>query len=83
MKPVNKRIIAVPLELDLPPKSKLILPNEQQRQDLYTVVWAPDNEQGIKAGDDILINRYEGIEREINGAKYHFIHCDNVLAILD
>ena len=82
MKPINKRII-MQLVAEEPEKRGLfILPPDDAEKDTFTVIYAAPNDQGIKAGDKVLVDQYDVRRRRVSGEEYYFTSAEAVLAIL-
>jgi len=82
MKPLNNRII-MQLALEEPEKKGLfILPPDESEKDTFMVIYAAANEQGIKAGDKVLVDQYDVRRRKVGGEEYYFTSAEAVLAIL-
>lgn len=82
MKPLNKRIV-MQLVAEEPQKQGLfILPADDTEKDTFLVAYAASNEQGIKAGDKVLVDQYDVRRRKVGGEEYYFTSADAVLAVL-
>ena len=81
-KPLNKRLVARLVEEEETKKS-LIITVKETPKDTFIVIAVGENEQGIKHGDKILIDKYDALEKEINGQKLYIIQCDRVLGVFE
>jgi co-chaperonin GroES (HSP10) len=83
LRPLNKRILAKLIQEEEQKKGALILTAKEPKKDRYEVLAVAENEQGIKVGDKILIDKYDALEKEIDGQHYHIIQCDRVLGVIE
>jgi len=82
IRPVNKRIIAKLFE-PVEEKKTIILTVKEPKKDTFEVLAVAENEQGIKVGDKILIDKYDALEKEIDGEKLYIIQCERVLGVIE
>ena len=83
IRPLNKRIIAKLAPTEEVIKGTLILTPKEPRKDIYTVISVAENEQGIKVGDRILMDKYDALEKEIDGEAFYILQCDRVLGVIE
>ena len=56
---------------------------KEPKKDTFEVLAVAENEQGIKVGDKILIDKYDALEKEIDGEKLYIIQCERVLGVIE
>lgn len=83
IRPLNKRIIAKLTPQEERKVGTLILTPKEPRKDMYTVISVAENEQGIKPGDCIFMDKYDALEKEINGETLYILQCDRVLGVVE
>ena len=83
-RPLNKRLVGrLVLESEETKIGGLYVAKKEPKRDTYTVISVAENEQGIKPGDCILIEKYDALEKQIDGETLYIIQCDRVLGVLD
>lgn len=84
IRPLNKRLVATLVEETTENKvGGLYMAPKEPKRDTYIVISINENEQGIKVGDKVLIDKYDCLEKEMDGKKVYIINCDRVLGIIE
>lgn len=84
LRPLNKRLTATLVEEKVETKvGGLYLAPKEPKRDTYLVTSIGENEQGIKVGDKVLIDKYDCLEKELDGQKVYIINCDRVLGVIE
>lgn len=81
LRPTNKRLTATLYEE--PHKGALILTAKDTRKDTFVVVDVCENDQGIKAGDRILVDKFDALEKEVGGEKVYIIEVARVVGVIE
>ena len=92
-KPIRDRIIIRLLEAETATKSGIIIPDAAQEKpsqgEVLAVGTGRITEDGqlipmeVKAGDRVLFGKYAGTAVKVNGAEYHILKEDDVMAIVE
>lgn len=88
MKPLYERVLVKPREKETRTKQGIILPEKAvKKPNIGIVVNTGDgtkhNEMIVKPGDQILFNRYAGLELMYKGEKHYVIMANEIIGILD
>jgi len=84
LRPMNKRLVAKLVE-EAQEKTinGIILTAKEPKKDTYTVISVAENEQGIRVGDRILIEKYDALQKEFDGETVYIIQCERVLGVIE
>ncbi len=86
--PLEKNILIKLAEAEKVTKSGIILPGkiENEKSQQGKVISVGDNKEigsKIKTGAEVIFEKYEGVEIEIDKEKFVIIKSKNILAIVD
>jgi chaperonin GroES len=60
----------------------IIIPDPEKERTIYGELFAVGQDCTLKAGDRVLIHLYDGIEMELDGVKYIYIHEEDLIGKL-
>ncbi|MGX7108906.1 co-chaperone GroES [Facklamia miroungae] len=87
LKPLAKRIVLKPKEVEETTASGFVLPSSaQEKQQIGEVVAVGpeiEAEDGVKVGDQVIYKSYSATEIEDQGEKYIIIELKEALAIIE
>ncbi|CAB4175669.1 GroS Co-chaperonin GroES (HSP10) [uncultured Caudovirales phage] len=88
MKPLYERVLVKPKDKETRTKQGIMLPEKAvKKPNIGTVVSTGDgtkhNEMVVKPGDQILFNRYAGLELMFKGEKHYVIMANEIIGVLD
>jgi chaperonin GroES len=88
MKPLYERVLVKPKQKETRTSQGIMLPEKAvKKPNIGIVVNTGDgtkhNEMVVKPGDQILFNRYAGLELTYKGEKHYVIMANEIIAILD
>ncbi|MCK5080549.1 MAG: co-chaperone GroES [Candidatus Moranbacteria bacterium] len=86
--PLGKNILIKPAEADKMTESGIILPDksESEKSQQGKVISVGDSKKidsKLKSGAQVIFEKYEGSEVEIDGSKFIIIESKKVLAIIE
>lgn len=88
MKPVYERVLVKPNTKETRTKQGIMLPEKAiKKPNIGLVINTGDgtkhNEMVVKPGDQILFNRYAGLELMYKGEKHYIIMANEIIGIID
>jgi chaperonin GroES len=88
MKPLYERVLVKPKDKETITKQGIMLPEKAvKKPNIGTVVSTGDgtkhNEMIVKPGDQIIFNRYAGLELMFKGEKHYVIMANEIVGVLD
>lgn len=84
LRPLGARVVAVRLEAEETLKGGIILPDSaKKKQETVRIVAVAKDEENLKVGDHVLIDKYAGQEVEVDGTEYVIVKTEDVIAAIE